>query len=146
MFDGWDSPQAFAQREAERRADAERDRQPMCELLRHRGHEAAALVVAAAELTSDCVDNWDGGQHEVTLAVPAVMYAGARSDEVLAQLSAAAEAVVTTKHFRGLEITLRRGEAPAGWDAAAFAGIMRTTDRATPGDEPPRALPSRQSD
>jgi hypothetical protein len=140
MFDAWDSPQAFAQREAERRAEAERDRQAMCELLRHRGNEAAALVVAASELNSDCVDNWDGGQYEVTLAVPAVMYDGARSDEVLAQLSAAAEAVVTTKHFRGLEITLRRGEAPAGWDAAAFADIMRTTRGSGTGNEQPRPL------
>jgi len=141
MFEAWDSPQAFAQREAERRAEAERDRQAMCELLRHRGHEAAALVVASSELTSDCVDNYGGGQYEVTLAVPAVMYDGARRDEVLAQLSAAAQAVVTSGHFHGVEITLRRGEAPAGWDAAAFADIMRTTGRVTPGDEPPRALP-----
>jgi len=85
------------------------------------------MVVAASELTSDCVDNWNGGQYEVTLAVPAVMYDGACSKAVRAELSAAAEAVVTTKHFRGLEITLRRGVAPPGWDAAAFAEIIRTT-------------------
>jgi len=127
MLDEWDSPQAFAQREAERRAAAERDRQAMCELLRHRGHDAAALVVAASELTSDCVDGWDGGQYEVTLAVPAVMYDGACSETVMAELSAAAEAVVTAKHFRSLEITLRRGDAPPGWDAAAFTDIVRTT-------------------
>jgi hypothetical protein len=124
MFDEWDSPQAFAQREAERRADAERDRQAMCDLLRHRGHDAAALVVAASKLTSDCVDNWDGGQYEVTLAVPAVMYDGACTEAVKAELTAVAEAVVTAKHFRGLEISLRRGDAPPGWDATAFAEIM----------------------
>lgn len=126
MFDEWDSPQAHATREAERLAEAERDRQAMCELLRHRGHDAAALVVAAAELRSDCVDNWDGGQYEITLAVPAQMYDGARAEAVLAELNAAAEAIVTTKHYRGLEITLRRGEAPAGWDARLFAEIMES--------------------
>jgi hypothetical protein len=114
----------------------------MCELLRHRGHDAAALVVAASELTTDCVDNWDGGQYDVTLAVPAVMYDGAGSESVMAQLSAAAEAVVTAKHFRGLELTLRRGDAPPGWDAAAFADIMRTTRGPGAASGTPRTLPA----
>ena len=55
------------------------------------------------------------------------MYDGACGDDVLAQLTAAAEAVVTSKHFRGLEITLRRGDAPSGWDAAAFWEIMNAS-------------------
>ena len=107
----------------------------MCNLLRHRGKDAAALVVAASELTSDCVDNWDGGQYEVTLAVPAVMYDGACSEAVRADLTAAAEAVVTTKHFRSLKITLRRGDAPSGWDAAAFAEIMDASRQAAAATE-----------
>ena len=114
----------------------------MYELLRHRGHDAAALVVSASELTSDCVDDWDGGQYEVTLAVPAVLYDGARSDAVTAALSAAAEAVITAKHFRGLELTLRRVDAPPGWEAAAFADIMRTERSPGTASGPPPTLPA----
>jgi len=140
LFDEWDSPQAQAQRAAEIHSEAERDREAMCELLRHRGQDRAALVVAAAQLTSDCVDNWDGGQYEVTLAVPAVMYDAASGEEIRAQLSAAAEAVVTAKHFRGLEITLRRGDAPFGWDAAVFADIIQAVRTHAQADAGPAAL------
>lgn len=142
LFDEWDSPQARAQRAAELHTEAERDRQAMCELLRHRGQDGAALIVAAAQLTSDCVDNWDGGQYEVNLSVPAVMYDVASGEEVRAQLSAAAEAVVTAKHYRRLEITLRRGGAPAGWDAAVFADIVTAARaHAQAGSAPAALLP-----
>ena len=124
VFDEWDSPRAHAQREFTRLREAELDREAMCHLLRHRGFEGAALVVAASELTSDRVDDWDGGQYEVTLAVSIETYDIARTEPVFEQLKEAAEAIITIQHFRGLAITLRRGEAPVGWDSEILFEIL----------------------
>jgi len=121
----FDSPQEFARRERESLLGLERDREALCQLLRSRGFDAAGLVVAAAELTLDDINpNWNGGQHEVVLAVPPPMYDGANSEPVLAQLSSAAEAVVGSEHFVAVRIALRRGEAKEGWDWQVAQDIL----------------------
>ncbi len=124
LLDGWLSSEAQAGREAEVAQEVERERYAACQLLRQRGHEGAALIIASSGWRSDCVDNWDGGQYEVDLAVPAALFDAARDQAVLAELSAASEAVVGEKHFRGVSVSLARGEAPAGWDAAMAADIV----------------------
>jgi hypothetical protein len=57
-FPGWQQTSDLEEHRAEQ---AERERQAACELLLHRGNDAAAFVVAAAIWRSDCVDNWNGG-------------------------------------------------------------------------------------
>lgn len=118
------SPQAQARRAAEAPQQADEERLAACQLLRQRGCEGAALIVASSGWRSDCVDNWDGGQYEVELAVPAALYDVARDEAVLAELNAAAEAVVGEKHFRGVVIALARSAAPAGWDATMASDIV----------------------
>ena len=68
MLDEWE---AAAQRQRELDAiQQERQRRTLVQLRDAAGQPALALVVAGAEYRSDCVDDWDGGQYEITLGVP----------------------------------------------------------------------------
>ena len=120
MFDDpWPSRESLL---AEQAARDEADRQALAQLLLARGHDRAAALVATATYTADQVDNWDGGQYEVTLAVPAGAY-DAASTELHALLSSAAEAIVGAQHYRGLLVTVRRPGLAPGWEAGLLEVI-----------------------
>ena len=121
--DPW-SPQARAAREAEELQQAEQERHAAGQLLRQRGHDGAALIVASSSWRSRRVDGWAGGQYEVEIAVPAELYDAALHEAVLAELTAAAKAIVGSGHFHELSIALRHSAAPYGWDAAMAADII----------------------
>jgi hypothetical protein len=95
------------------------DRHAMATLLEARGELRGAAVVAASELRCDMVDQWDGGQYEIELAVPPQLYDASRGD-LFEPLRSAAEAIVSACHFRGLRITVRRMAHRPGWDAELF--------------------------
>jgi hypothetical protein len=115
-FDDYFSPEAVARRESDAEREAERDREAMCALLRARGQDEAALIVAAARWSTDCVDNWNGGQYEAVLSVPPVLYDAAGKKPLIDHLGSAAEALIGTENFRGLRLALRRGDPTEGWD------------------------------
>lgn len=120
MFgDPWPSRESLL---AEQAARDEADRQARAQLLLARGHDRAAAVVATATYTADQVDNWDGGQYEVTLGVPAGAY-DAASTELHDVLSSAAEAIVGAMHYRGLLVTVRRPGLAPGWEAGLLEVI-----------------------
>lgn len=136
MWNCW-AADAAAQREKQ---DA-REHRTMSALLIARGQRAAAAVLAASTYTSDCVDNWDGGQYEVVIAVPAVLFDRIDS-ETRAALEHAAKDIVGVEHFRGLVIQVRLMDPEPGWQQVLLQGVFRPSGEAAlsplalpPGDD-----------
>lgn len=113
MFDEWE---AAAQRQRELDAvQHERERRTLVQLLDAAGQPALALVIAAAEYRSDCVDNWDGGQYEITLGIPPEHIFNI-TDEHRQHLERCLTVIVGEKHYRGLTVGVRLVEHQPGWD------------------------------
>lgn len=93
----------------------EQERKTLAELLLARGKARAAALVALATYRCDQVDNWDGGQYEVDLALPADVFDKADAD-VRTELADAAQAVIGEGHFQGLTISVRRSALTPSWD------------------------------
>lgn len=93
----------------------EQERKTLAELLLARGNVCAAALVAVAEYRCDQVDNWDGGQYEVDLALPADVFDAADAD-IRADLADAARAVIGEGHFEGMTISVRRSALTPSWD------------------------------
>lgn len=122
--DMWDDlARATADAEARREVGAERERQAVAQLLLARGHHLAAALVAVSGYRSDCVDNWDGGQYEVTLLVPAGQY-DVVDDDVRAAIMSAAAAVTGEGHFSGLIVAIRLPDHQPGWDEELLRTIF----------------------
>lgn len=100
----------------------EQERKTLAELLFARGESLAAALVAVAEYRCDLVDNWDGGQYEVNLALPANVFDTADSD-VRDTLADAAKAVIGDSHFRELTISVRRSTLTPNWDKELFESL-----------------------
>lgn len=124
-------------------ASDEDERRTIAELLLARGEDRAAAIVAMSSYSSVQVDNWNGGQYEVSLSVPAAFFD--RVDEpARAALAAAAEAVVGTAQFAGLDLSVKRSVAVPGWDAQLLTEL---SDRWREPDQASRpALPAGSGD
>ncbi len=77
----------MARADADRAAAAERDRQTLCHLLAGRSQQDTALIVATSELRTDKESDFDGGEYEVSFAVPPQAY-DASGERVAGQGSA----------------------------------------------------------
>lgn len=129
--------------EAREQAQAEaweRDRKTMAELLVARGEGDAAVLVTIAEYRSDMVDQWDGGQYDVDIALPAVAYDKA-DDAVRAAMTKAACDIIGQGHFNGLTISVRRSALTPNWDRDIFDFV-----RAQPARRAPAGLPTGPAD
>src|SRR4051794_41127283 len=136
----WDDlATATAEAEARREAGTERERQAVAQLLVTRGRHLAAALVAVSGYRSDCVDNWDGGQYEVTLLVPAGQY-DIVDDDVRTAITSAAAAVTGEGYFRGLTVAIRVPDHQPGWDEQLLRTIF--SERPQPGT----ALPAGAAD
>lgn len=114
---GWGDPFGSpADREGLRLA---RERRTMAELLLARGHQKAAAIVAMSDYRSDCIDNWDGGQYEVVLSVPAAQF-DAVDEDSRAALEQAARDVTGDKHFAGLGLEVKLIDPRPGWERELF--------------------------
>lgn len=102
----------------------ERDRQALAQLLQARGEQHAAAIVAVSSYRDDCVDNWDGGQYEVTLAVPPEAYDHART-EFRDAIDLACADIVGHGRYRGLEICVRRPPYDPEWVAKVVDALDR---------------------
>lgn len=114
----------------------EHDRKTLAELLVSRRQDKAAALVALAEYRSEMVDGYDGGQYEVTLAVPAALFDQA-DEEVTKAVDDAANVIVGPGHYAGLVVSVRRSIATPGWDAELIEFI-----RSRFSELPIQALPS----
>ncbi len=102
----------MARADADRAAAAERDRQTLCHLLAGRCQQDTALIVAMSELRTGKVSDFDGGEYEVSFAVPPQAYDAANTESVMAELTAGAAALGGADHLRRICIELsRRGRA-----------------------------------
>ncbi|WP_024794184.1 hypothetical protein [Tomitella biformata] len=116
----------------------EQERKTLAELLLARGESIAAALVAVAEYRRNQVDNWDGGQYEVDLALPADMFDAAA--DVRGELAEAARAVIGEGHFQGLTISVRRSDLIPSWDKDLLDSL-----RAAPPAHKPLELTADQS-
>lgn len=105
----------------------EQDRKTLAELLLSRGEGHAAALVSIAEYRCDCVDNWDGGQYDVDIALPAVAFDRA-DDAVRAAMTKAARDIIGDGHFNDLTISVRRSQLTPDWDREIF-NYVRTESR-----------------
>lgn len=80
----------------------EADRRAIARLLQARGEAHAAAIVALSVYRPDHVDNWVGGQYEATLEVPPEFYDQVAGGEFAAVISQAAEAIIGSGHYAGL--------------------------------------------
>lgn len=122
--------------EAREQAQAEaweRDRKTMAELLLTRGEGHAAALVAISEYRSDMVDNWDGGQYEVDIALPAVAYDKA-DEAVRGAMTKAAQDIVGHGHFQGLKVSVRRSALTPNWDRDIFDFVRGPSGRRDPAE------------
>lgn len=121
----------------------------MAELLLARGQERAAALLAASTYSSCCVDNWDGGQYEVAIAVPAALFDRIDS-ETRAVLEAAARDIVGGDHFRGLSVQVRLTDPEPGWERAllerVFGASANSADTARADASALRELPPGRND
>lgn len=114
MFDDWE---AMAERRREEDAvQYERERRTLVQMLDGAGQPELALVVAASEYGRDHVDDWDGGQYEVSLGVPPE-YVFNITDEHRSELNRCLSVIVGERHYRGLIVGARLAEYQPGWDA-----------------------------
>jgi hypothetical protein len=120
-WDDWAS-----EAEARQRAENEREHRTMVELLLARGKNLSAALVTASTYTSDCVDNWDGGQYEVNLGVPPRLF-DRIDNETLAVLEAAARDVIRDSHFHGLSIHVGRIEPEPGWQETILRQLFESS-------------------
>jgi len=139
MLDEWE---AMAQRQRELDAvQHERERRTLVQLLDAAGQPALALVVAGSEYRSDCVDNWDGGQYEVTLGVPPEHIFNI-TDEHRQHLDRCLQVIVGEKHYRGVTVGVRLAEHQPGWDTEFAQRLWARLDAApTPTSAHRPALP-----
>jgi hypothetical protein len=113
MLDEWE---AMAQRQRELDAvQHERERRTLVQLLNASAQPELALVVTGSEYRSDCVDNWDGGQYEITLGVPPE-HIFKITDGHREHLERCLRVIVGEKHYRGLTVGVRLAEHQPGWD------------------------------
>lgn len=125
-----DEREAMAQRQRELDAvQHERERRTLVQLLDAAGQPELVLVVAGSEYRSDCVDNWDGGQYEITLGVPPE-HIFKITDEHRAQLERCAQVIVGEKHYRGLTVGVRLAEHEPGWDVEFAQQLWARLDAA----------------
>lgn len=103
----------------------EQDRKTLAELLISRGEGHAAALVSIAEYRCDLVDNWDGGQYDVDIALPAVAFDRA-DDAVRAAMTKAARDIVGEGHFNQLTVSVRRSQLTPNWDREIFENFVRT--------------------
>ena len=88
-----------------------------------RGERRAAGVVALSRYRSDRVDNFDGGQYEVTLEVSAEAYDQARG-ELRSCLDAACEDIIGHGNYAGLQIRVLAPPEDPDW-AAKLIDVLR---------------------
>lgn len=105
-----------------------RERRTIAELLLARGHQKAAAIVAISGYRSDRVDNWDGGQYEVVLSLPAAQF-DAVDEDSRAALEDAARVVTGEKHFAGLGLEVQLVEPRPGWERELFDRLFGERDR-----------------
>lgn len=128
--DPWDTMSfGRADHAAEQAAQQARERRTMAELLMARGQRKAAAIVAVSGYRSDCVDNWDGGQYEVVLSVPAAQF-DAVDEETRAAMEAAARAVTGAGHFFGLDLEVQLLSPQPDWERELFERLFRVRDTA----------------
>lgn len=121
MFDEWE--EAAAQQVENHREMEEQERYAIAQLLRARGQDGLAAVVAGSGYRSDHVDNYGGGQYESVFEVPHDCFDHV-DEQAHAVLEAAARAVVGEGHFAGMSVAVRRTPAPAGWDQDMLRDIV----------------------
>jgi hypothetical protein len=95
----------------------------LASLLMARGERLAAGVVALSRYRSDRVDNFDGGQYEVTLEVLAEAYDQARG-ELRSCLDQACEDIIGHGHYAGLQIRVLAPHEDPDW-AAKLIDVLR---------------------
>lgn len=100
----------------------------MAELLLARGQQKGAAIVAVSGYRSDCVDNWDGGQYEVVLTVPAAQF-DAVDEDTRAALEAAARDVTGAAHFSGLCLEVQLLNPEPGWERELFDRLFRAREK-----------------
>src|SRR5579884_3063044 len=108
LWDTWDEKAA-----ARAAADAsrfDRERRTLAEILLARGHAKAAALVAISMYRCDRVDNWDGGQFETVLSVPATQFDLVTGD-IREAIESAALAITGAGHFAGLSVEVKIAEA-----------------------------------
>lgn len=136
MLDEWE---AMAQRQRELDAvQHERERRTLVQLLDAAGQPALALVIAGGEYRSDCVDNWDGGQYEVTLGVPPEHVFNI-TDEHRQHLDRCMQVIVGEKHYRGVVVGVRLSEYQPGWDVEFAQQLWRGVNAQPPCQPAPGA-------
>ena len=113
----WDDP--FGPDADEEDLRLARERRTIAELLLARGHQKAAAIVAISGYRSDCVDNWNGGQHEVVLSIPAAQFDAVDADS-RAALEDAARVVTGERHFAGLSLEVQLVDPRPGWERDLF--------------------------
>jgi hypothetical protein len=114
MFEEWE---AMAERQrAQDAVQYERERHTLVQLLEAAGQPALALVIAGSEYRRDCVDNWNGGQYEVTLGIPPEHLFNI-TDEHRGHLERCAQVIVGERQYQSLTIGVRLAEHQPGWDA-----------------------------
>ena len=133
VWDLWDS-----QVDDQHAAQNAREHRTMAELLLTRGQRIAAAIVAASTYSSDFVDNWDGGQYEVVLGVPAVAFDQV-GDSMREVLSAAARDITGHGHFRGLIVQVRLQDPEPDWQRILLEDVFGN-DRSAPTRQPALAL------
>lgn len=102
-------------------SDAER--YAIARLLQARGENHAAAIVALSGYHATHVDNWDGGQYEAVLAVPPEFYDLVTTDEFGAAIDKAAEDVIGTVHYAGLNVRVSTAQPASEWVAEVVASL-----------------------
>lgn len=93
----------------------EADRHAIARLLQARGEPHAAAIVALSIYRPDHVDNWDGGQYEATLEVPPEFYDQVAGGEFAAVIGQAAEAIIGSGHYAGLNVRVLAQQPNPEW-------------------------------
>ncbi len=122
--------EAMTQRQRELDAiQQERERRTLVQLLDADGQPDLALVIAGSEYRSDCVDNWDGGQYEVTLGVPPEHIFNITAEH-RENLERCLQVIVGEKHYQGLTVGVRLAEHQPGWDVEFAQQLWARLDAA----------------
>ncbi|ORB23366.1 tyrosine-type recombinase/integrase [Mycolicibacterium monacense] len=116
--DMWDDEAIDTERQREQ------DHAALARLLQARGESHAAAIVAVSYYSDVCVDNWNGGQYEACLAVPAELYAQAGS-EFRDAIDQPCQAIVGEDCYRSLNISVRRSPVEPEWIATIVNAIDR---------------------
>ena len=102
-----------------------REHRTMAALLLARGQDRGAAVVAASTYERLCVDNWDGGQYEVALGVPVILFDQIDA-ETSAALNAAAQDVIGKEHYAGISVQVQLMDPEPGWQQALLERVFGT--------------------